>query len=133
MLHLSGIKRAVVAVAIAVPAGLFAPAVLSIGATAAHADSCVDVLPAGTTNTNGILNTGVGSPVIGVNGSNQCVNGDGSQVAISICDPGTSPANQGIGVDTGPVDIWGAGLGTTSPYGVVEVAGYGIAAEQTGC
>jgi hypothetical protein len=137
MSKLSTIHRAVMAAAIAVPAGLFVPAVTGIGAHTAHAAvACIDVStdPPGESNPFGPCPTTPDADTV---------------VAINVCvmqpsDPGSDPA-AGLGLTDHGVDVLGstvvplnqdtaeAWMQVAGPSGELEVAGTGIASQQQGC
>lgn len=137
---LSAFKRAAIAVAISVPAGVFVPAALGVGATAAHASAaaCIDILPGTVHGAGNILN----APPALIVSSGQCpLNTDNSQAAINVCNGGTDNADPSGTV--GLTDANNAGTGVeawvsttglpTSPSGEAEVDNIGISSEQQGC
>jgi hypothetical protein len=148
---LSLIRRAAVAAVIAVPVGLAAPAVLNVGASAAHATDCVDIGTNAGSTSNEILGiAATANPVVGIHGT-QCNQGtDTSTAAINVCAGAADTEHDSTGqpdvVDVSQGPVAGAGIdafayfengSVQSPAGEFEAyaAGVeaGIASEQTGC
>lgn len=136
MSKLLTLKKAAIAAAISLPMGVAGPALL--GATAAHADDTALAYVGVDTSAPTVVVVGTGdAQSAGTAVVDVCaLPATGGGTSAGAPNDGESPAAVGtsltdLGVDVGTVAVWGNLTG--GPTGQFEVAGTGIASQQTGC